>query len=177
MPVSGTLLLTMRTSVLILTAFSEAALAFQPTTLRLPKLVARFSTQVDSDGASVVTTENSSTRRARRSDYTKISGPEQAVAVAVAASLAYGTTLEAVPADFRLFVITYMVWSAWEYGFHRIAMHAKRFSTADKVFTGYNTLHIQHHAETNGDMTMKEDFDPHGTDPQINIDRSGVEFY
>jgi sterol desaturase/sphingolipid hydroxylase (fatty acid hydroxylase superfamily) len=41
-------------------------------------------------------------------------------------------------------------------------MHSLPNSRADEAFRGYNRLHIQHHAETNRDMTMKEDFNPHG---------------
>jgi hypothetical protein len=101
-------------------------------------------------------------RRPSKADYVKIAPFTQAFSIVATAGITAATTVEAIPSPLRLFALTYMVWSVWEYGFHRIAMHAKRFSAADEFFRNYNKLHILHHAETNGDMTMKEGFEPHG---------------
>ena len=104
----------------------------------------------------------SSSERHRRFEYVKIQMKDQAISIVLVFAILWSSTLELIPSPIRLLELTYVVWSCWEYGFHRIAMHARRNSWADKMFMGYNRLHIQHHAETNSDMTMRDGFDPHG---------------
>lgn len=126
-------------------------------------------------------TVGGASRREVAAQYEKMSNVEQLGSVVLASGMAVLSSSEILPPLLRLASLTYMTWSLWEYGFHRIAMHAKRNSrgkylllfimrctdcqlqnAADKVFSGYNRLHILHHAETNTDMTMRDDFEPHG---------------
>lgn len=97
-----------------------------------------------------------------RKSYERISMPEQGKAVAASSALGFLIAADWVPTWVRLAILTYMIWSLGEYIFHRVAMHAPVRSLGDAVFNGYNRLHIQHHKETNKDMTMEEGYDPHG---------------
>ena len=84
--------------------------------------------------------------------------------------LAYISTLAAVvasariPSFFRLLGLQYAAFSAFEYCFHRWSMHAKYGTVCDKIFSRWNRLHVQHHLDTNDDMTMVEGYNWKGTD-------------
>ena len=84
--------------------------------------------------------------------------------------LAYISTLAAVvasariPSFFRLLGLQYAAFSAFEYCFHRWCMHAKYGTVCDKIFSRWNRLHVQHHLDTNDDMTMVEGYNWKGPD-------------
>ena len=84
--------------------------------------------------------------------------------------LAYISTLAAVvasariPPFFRLLGLQYAAFSAFEYCFHRWCMHAKYGTVCDKIFSRWNRLHVQHHLDTNDDMTMVEGYNWKGPD-------------
>ena len=84
--------------------------------------------------------------------------------------LAYISTLAAVvasariPPFFRLLGLQYAAFSAFEYCFHRWCMHAKYGTVCDKIFSRWNRLHVQHHLDTNDDMTMVDGYNWKGTD-------------
>uniref|UniRef100_A0A7S3JRG9 Fatty acid desaturase domain-containing protein n=1 Tax=Aureoumbra lagunensis TaxID=44058 RepID=A0A7S3JRG9_9STRA len=62
------------------------------------------------------------------------------------------------PGFVRLILIQYIAFSFFEYSFHRWCMHAPRGSVRDKIFARWNRLHVQHHVDTNNDMTMIDDY-------------------
>jgi len=59
----------------------------------------------------------------------------------------------------RLAILTYSLWSLVEWGYHNYAMHAKPRSLGRRFLRHHNLLHINHHKDTNPDMTLQEDFD------------------
>ena len=46
----------------------------------------------------------------------------------------------------------------FEYCFHRWCMHSTYGTWRDKIFSRWNRLHVQHHLDTNPDMTMVEGY-------------------
>ena len=80
--------------------------------------------------------------------------------------LAYISTLCAIvasariPAFFRLLGLQLAAYafSAFEYCFHRWCMHSTYGTWRDKIFSRWNRLHVQHHLDTNDDMTMVEGY-------------------
>lgn len=77
----------------------------------------------------------------------------------------FGTMAGAIavaPEFARLILIQYVAFSFFEYTFHRWCMHAPRDTVLDRIFSRWNRLHIQHHLDTNQDMTMAEDFNYKG---------------
>ena len=63
-----------------------------------------------------------------------------------------------IPAFFRLLGLQYAAFSAFEYCFHRWCMHSTYGTWRDKIFSRWNRLHVQHHLDTNDDMTMVEGY-------------------
>ncbi|KAJ1459592.1 hypothetical protein M885DRAFT_510731 [Pelagophyceae sp. CCMP2097] len=78
--------------------------------------------------------------------------------VAYFGATAAAVASEAVHPFARLVLIQYLVFSAFEYCFHRWCMHAPRGTLADRIFQRWNRLHVQHHVDTNKDMTMVEGY-------------------
>lgn len=63
----------------------------------------------------------------------------------------------------RLVALQYLIYSFFEYGFHRFCMHAPNDSPVDRAFARlgapWNRLHVQHHVDTNDDMTMADGYE------------------
>ena len=83
---------------------------------------------------------------------------QRAGGVAYFALLARLVAARALPAFARLVLLQYVAFSAFEYTFHRWCMHAKRGTPADVVFARWNRLHVQHHCDTNDDMSMLPEY-------------------
>eukprot|EP00959_Pyramimonas_sp_CCMP1952_P291095 6089298-Pyramimonas_sp.AAC.1 len=86
----------------------------------------------------------------------------QAVAIAVyGACMSYATGCfgKSLPA-LRLAILTYSLWSFVEWGYHNWVMHALPKSWGRRFLRHHNMLHLDHHKETNRDMTLKMSREP-----------------
>lgn len=83
---------------------------------------------------------------------------QRVIGVAYVSALTALVTSSRVPAFLRLLGLQYAAYSAFEYCFHRWCMHAKYGTLLDKIFGRWNRLHVQHHIDTNDDMTMVDDY-------------------
>lgn len=78
--------------------------------------------------------------------------------VAYFSAMACGVASGDLPDFVRLLLVQYLAFSGFEYVFHRWCMHATRGTWRDKLFSKWNRLHLQHHIDTRGDMTMEEGY-------------------
>ena len=83
---------------------------------------------------------------------------QRVVGVAYISALAAVVASARIPSFFRLLGLQYAAFSAFEYCFHRWCMHAKYGTVCDKIFSRWNRLHVQHHLDTNDDMTMVDGY-------------------
>ena len=89
---------------------------------------------------------------------------QRVIGIAYISTLAAVVASSRIPAFFRLLGLQYAAFSAFEYCFHRWCMHSTYGTWRDKIFSRWNRLHVQHHLDTNADMTMVEGYNWKGTD-------------
>lgn len=88
-------------------------------------------------------------------DFVPASTADRAVGWGTFGACAACVASEEIPVSMRVVLASIIIFSNFEYCFHRWVMHAQDGTLEQKLFGAYQTLHITHHVETLRDMQLE----------------------